>query len=208
MMDYALSVRLLLDSITDGHVMRKAVGRIVQAMAFAVGFAMLLSWIGLWYMIGDLAPMAALALTFTQIVLVGAMIKVVQIIYHRGEDICQLGESDFSMMAVFATLARVPGEAALVFYGLLSLPALLLIWSGAGHIVALFGVPVLGIHWSIAGVVAMITCWLIAFASFVVFALAAEAVSALFTIAHDLRCMRQHSEAQHKEYVAANRIAA
>lgn len=204
MMDYAISARYLLDTVTDGHVMRKVIGFGVQTMGFAVGLGLLLSWVGLWSMVGTLELWGNLALTATQIVLLGAIIKVVQVMYVRGDDIRQLPDSDFTMMSIFATLVRLPGEAALAFFTFMSIPALLLVWSGAGHIISLFGVPVLNAHWGISGVVAMTTCWIIGFTSFVAFALVSEIVSALFNIAHDLRCTRRCLESN-EQNIAMNK---
>jgi hypothetical protein len=194
MMNDIVSARPMLHALTQGDLMRHVMGRFVQIMALLVGVALLISWIGIWTMIVSLSSWAALALTVTQVILLIAFIKIVQVIYARGEDIRNLEESEFTMMAIFAALLRLPGEVALVFFGLFSFAAAVLTWAGASHVVALFGVPVIGAHAAIAGMAAFITCWIIGFASLVTFSLMAELTSAIFSIAHDLRCTRRALE--------------
>jgi hypothetical protein len=194
MLDNFVSVRPMLDALSQSETMRKTMGRFVQVLAVVVGLGLGLSWIGLWTLVGTLEPWAALALTATQIVMLVAFIKIVQVIYARGEDIHNLPESDFTMMSIFATLVRLPGEVAFVFFALFSVPAMLLTWTGAAHIVAMFGLPIFGAHALLSGVLAFITCWVTGFFAWIAFSLLAEVVTALFSIAHDLRCTRRSLE--------------
>lgn len=194
MMNDIVSARPMLTALSQGDLMRNVMGRFVQVLAVLVGIALFLSWVGMWSMIETVWSWGALALTLTQVVLLVAFAKMVQVIFARGEDIRNTPESEFTMMAIFATLVRLPGEVLLVLFGLFSLPAALLTWTGASHIVAMLGVPLIEAHTFITGLAAFITCWIMGFAAFVLFSLVAEMTSAIFSIAHDLRSTRKSLE--------------
>lgn len=197
MMDYALSARPMLDVLSQGNLMRLVIGRFVQGMAVLVAIGFVAWWIAMWGMTGSLSGIGAMALTFSQIVMLAAFAKIVQVMFVRGQDICNLPESDFTMMSIFATLMRLPGEMALIFFALFSVPAMFLTWAGAGHVVAAIGVPVSAFGTGnafVAGIFTFATCWMLGFVALVAFYLMAEVTGALFSIAHDLRKTRQAFE--------------
>jgi hypothetical protein len=218
-MNHTVSVRPMLDMLSQGNLMRSVMGRLTQVMAVLIGLSLLMTWVSQWSMLQTLGTWPMLAMAVAQIFLLVAFAKMVQVIWCRGEDIMKLPESDFTMMPILASFVRLPGEVGLAFFALFSIPAMLLVWSGAAPLLAelmiagpwwyafatmLFGTAIWGGNVFLAGLATFATCWVFGLALLVMFTLAGELVSAMHSMAHDLRCTRRSLEGGPKSHTMSS----
>jgi hypothetical protein len=191
MPEFNISIRPLLDLMSQRDVTQRVIGRLLQAFAVLVAVGCTVIWFAAWELIWPLGPWGAMAFTFSQIALIAAFAKIVHMVYARGLEISRMPEGEMATLATLAPMIRLPGEMAAVFLAVFSLPAMLLTWAGAGSVVSAFGVPVLGIPAISAGLLAFVTCWVMGVSALVASHVLAASIEALRSIACDLRAMRR-----------------
>lgn len=190
MSEFNLSARPFIDAFTQGEPSRKLMAMFVKAFAALAGLGGAILWFAAWELIWPLGPWAAMAFTFSQIVMVAAVVKVVQIIYLRGEAIARVPDDALATVSILSLLCRLPGEVAMIFFAVFSLPAMLLTWSGAASVVSAFGVPAASGPAFASGLLAFVTCWVMGVGALAASYVVAESLAALRSMALDLRAMR------------------
>lgn len=203
----------LLNTIANGQVIRIVVGSVVQALTVLVLIAYVI--FAVWRVFSILFGEYAKHLMFSEglgaiLAFVFGLLAVITcclVAWIRGGDIRKMPDQDFTVLAISARLIRMYGEITLVGSLVIGLLALLLTWLDALGMLAMFTLG--GGAWLlqsfslignrfIGGIFLMIGVWVYGFALLLLCYLIAEFLSVLFTIAFDMRRIRDVAESSVK----------
>ncbi len=189
---WQFSLRPVLARFADGGLFRTVIGNVVRVAAVLLVLGGLALWAGVWSLIGDAKFFAGLGLVIFQIVALVALVAVGHVVFVRGTDITRLPETEFPLAPIFATLVRLQGEVAIVFFGVLSVPAMLLMWFGASHLAGQIPmVPGMAGGGFLAGIGIFLIFWAYGFLALIVTYFLAELITVLFAMAADMRGTRE-----------------
>ena len=124
------NVRLFLNALTNGSLIRQALGRVVQLYSLYLGYSFIKIWWQSFQAFGDLNFLGGLALIIWQLTSLVAVFLCLKVVFLRGSDIVELPDSDYTVTPIVAAILTMHGEIAFLFLGIMSIPAMLAVWFG------------------------------------------------------------------------------
>jgi len=186
------NVQTVLDSFSDGRIIQKVLGTIFQALAVIGGVVFIYIWFKLWPFINDLNFTGGLGYLIWQFGIFYAVVFALRLFYKRSEEMKTYPDSDYVVVPVIAGVVRAYGEMVFTIAGILSVPAMLLVWLGGGWVIDKISVIDVG-NVFLSGLVAFIITWIWGFLFLLVTRFIAEITLAIFSIANDTKKIREHT---------------
>ena len=183
----ALNIQPLMDKLKSGQIIRQILSVFYRFVAVVLGLALLWLWLRMWRGMNDVNFLGKLALLIWQAAFLYASILVVKILYVRAAEIMDYPDSDYVVVPVIAMLMKTKGQMMLVFFGIISVPAMLMVWFGSGALCPDSG------NAFVSGIVIFILSWMIGFLSLIVAQFCAEWTLAVFSIASDMSILRRNA---------------
>lgn len=183
----ALNIQPLMDKLKSGQIIRQILSVFFRFVAGVLGLALLWLWLRMWRGMDDVNFLGKLALLIWQAAFLYASVLVVKILCARAAEIMDYPDSDYVVVPVIAMLMKTKGQMLLVFFGIISVPAMLMVWFGGGALCPDSG------NAFVSGIVAFILSWMIGFLSLIVAQFCAEWTLAVFSIASDMSILRRNA---------------
>ena len=152
-----------------------------------LGLAMLYSWIKAFGLLEYASFVQGVALLIWQAFLPVALFQSLKVIFLHGSDNVNLPDSEFIISPIIATFITLHGEVALIFLGIMSIPATLLTWFSAS-----FVIPVGTGDGFISGIVVFVGSWVLGFVICCLVRLIRKWTMAIFSIARNVDMINQH----------------
>lgn len=175
---------LFLELLDKGKVVRVVLGRFIQAIGAIIGLGLLYLWVRLFGALEFLPFFAGLTLVLWQVFFPLAVFACVMVIRKRGEEIIELPDSEFVVTPIIAIIITTIGEVALIFLGVMSLPAMLLVWIAGS--VASDIIPISIGDGLSGGIMAFLSFWVAGFLIYVISRWFRESAMTMFSIARNV----------------------
>lgn len=188
----AFNIQPLMDKLKSGQIIRKILSVFYRFAAVVLGLALLWLWLRMWRGMDDVNFLGKLALLIWQAAFLYASVLVVKILYLRAAEIMDYPDSDYVVVPVIAMLMKTKGQMMLVFFGVISVPAMLMVWFGSS---AVFPGSE---NVFVSGIAVFILSWMIGFLSLIVAQFCAEWTLAVFSIAGDMSILRKNAVPEKK----------
>lgn len=190
------NIRLVLDSLNNGGIIRGVFGNAVKIYAVLIGIVFLGWWLRTFTILGDISFLGGIALLIWQLFFPVAGFLCLKAIFLRGSDIKNMPDSEFIISPIIALFITLHGEIAFIFLGVMSIPATLLFWLGASSVLP---VDLLGDGF-IGGIVVFVASWVAGFCIYCISRFIREWTMALFSIARNVDIIKQN-KTESKEHV-------
>ena len=199
-------VKPLLQLFHSGKFIRLTFSVFIQIIVVVSGLFALGFWFNLWRFITELRFLGGIALLIFQVFFPYAVFLSLKTLFLRANEIENYPDSDYIVVPIIAMLTKTYGEMMFIFYGIMSIPFMLMTWTTGGNFVRNYGVffPNLGVrNIFLLGLLAFLVCWVIAYLTLIFTKFLAEWIQALFSIANDIGALRRNSFSMGKESVPA-----
>ena len=127
------NVRYFLDALNSGGIIRQTFGRFVQAYSIIIGILFLNFWLEAFSNLEYLDFFQGIALIIWQLSSPIAVFLCLKAVYLRGSDIIKLPDSEYTISPIIALFITLHGEIAFIFLGVMSIPAMVLVWLSRWH---------------------------------------------------------------------------
>ena len=181
------NVRVFLDALNNGGIIRQAFGRFVQLYSVIIGYFFIKTWAGLFSWLEYLNFLQGFAAIIWQLFSLVAVLLCLKVIFLRGSDIVKLPDSDYTVSKILALFITMHGEVAFLFLGIMSVPATILVWlaGSSGMVPVPFGTGFLGGIYTFAGFL------IIGFLTYCATRWIRESLIAIFSIAHNVDLIKR-----------------
>ena len=186
-----IRVEPVLSAMNRGPVLRKTLGFLVQLGAILMGIRLFIDWCRMWPVITNMSFVEGLGFALFVLGLLYGGFLALQAMFIRGGAICELPESEYVVSPIVGLLAAMLGEMAFVFFGVMSVPAMIGVWCDTMVVRSL---PVLW-QWRsdnafLNGLSLFLSCWLTGLFALVAARWLKEWTLAVIQIAQDVHAIR------------------
>lgn len=194
------NIRLVLDSLNNGGIIRSVFGNAVKIYSVLMGIALLYWWFRTFTILGDISFLGGIALLIWQLFFPVAGFLCLKAIFLRGGDIKNMPDSEFIISPIIALFITLHGEIAFIFLGVMSIPATLLFWLGASSVVPIdfLDAGIMG------GLLVFVSSWVVGFSIYCMSRFIREWTMALFSIARNVDIIQQNNTESKKHAVEGN----
>ena len=186
------NIRPILDALSEGKVIKQVFGTFFRVYSVIIGLILLYTWIKTFALLEYASFTQLCAILLWQLFFPIASYLCLKAIFLRGNDISKLSNSEFIISPIIATLITLHGEVALIFLGIMSVPATLLTWFSARFII-----PIETGDGFLAGIVVFVGAWVIGFLIYCITRWIREWTMAIFSIAQNVDLIEQHYTRSH-----------
>jgi len=182
----------VLGALSSGEIVRKVIGRFLQAYAVVLGLLFLISWIRLFGILGHVNFLQGLGLLIWQVTVPYAVFLCLKTVFLRGDEIMRLPDSAFVIAPIVAALILLHGEVALIFLAVMSVPAMLLTWFYSGMAAQFYPIPAEQAF--LGGIMVFVLFWVMGFLVYVLARWIQEWTLAIFSIAQNVDLIQKRGD--------------
>lgn len=186
-------MKTVLQSVSEGKFLRKAVAITLRTLAMVIAFASLVGWIFKWKVVFDLPVTGIIGGIIFQLLMIVAVYMVVHVMLIRSNNILLLPEAEYMVIPIVALCLKLIGEIYASFLAVTAVAGGLYIWlTGRNAVSDLLGaiarfVPFGGDLSFLGGVKFILTGATMAFVSLLISYFLSETVILMVDLAHSAR---------------------
>lgn len=191
----------VLDVLKSPKAFQRVISIILRIFTVVFGLILFVLWLRSWRFINQFKFFGGLGYLIWQVFFLFALVYITKIMYQRFVGITDLPESDYIITPIIALLLVTFGEVVFIFFGIMSVPAMLAVWLGGTSLYYTGGT--LGMILSsmnavnpqnifLAGISVFVVSWVVGFLTLIFARLFMETTLALVTIAKEASTLRRH----------------
>jgi hypothetical protein len=186
----ATDIRPTLGLLESGRFIRGIATLLFRTVAIVIGVVLAVFWFRSWPFIQNVEGSERIAFAIWQIAFPYAAFMALQVLYVCARDDESADDSEYVVLPLLARLTRAHGEMAFIFLALMSVPAMLMTWTGGATVIQ-------HVEWLetehvfYAGLATFFFAWLLGLLALLGARFMAECMFAFFSMAHDLSILRK-----------------